>query len=77
MQLGLDPMVQVIHRRRVTTREGATAAVLTSWFPAARSSRISRRTPFAMRHLPTMSTASQPTWGGLGLGAATNVSRGT
>jgi GntR family transcriptional regulator len=35
VQLGLDPLVQVIRRRQVTTRDGATAAVLTSWFPAA------------------------------------------
>ena len=34
-QLGLEPMAQVICRRLSTTREGATAALLTSWYPAA------------------------------------------
>ncbi len=34
-QLGLDAMVQVIRRRQAVLRDGATAAVLTSWFPAA------------------------------------------
>jgi DNA-binding GntR family transcriptional regulator len=35
VQLGLGPLAQVIRRRQVTTRDGATAAMLTSWFPAA------------------------------------------
>lgn len=33
-QLGVEPMAQVIRRRQATVREGVTAAVLTSWFPA-------------------------------------------
>ena len=64
MQLGLAPMVQVIHRRRVTARDGATAAVLTSWFPAALGDIAPD--PFAKRHLPTMLTGYQPTWGRAG-----------
>jgi DNA-binding GntR family transcriptional regulator len=34
-QLGVEPQVDVIRRRQVTTKDGATAAVLTSWFPGA------------------------------------------
>jgi DNA-binding GntR family transcriptional regulator len=33
-QLGVEPVTQVIRRRQATVREGVTAAVLTSWFPA-------------------------------------------
>jgi GntR family transcriptional regulator len=35
VQLGAGPLVPVIRRRQATTRDGATAALLTSWFPAA------------------------------------------
>jgi GntR family transcriptional regulator len=34
-QLGADPLADVIRRRQVTARDGQTAAVLTSWFPAS------------------------------------------
>jgi len=34
-QLGLGPLAQVIRRRQATIRDGVTAAVLTSWFPAS------------------------------------------
>ena len=34
-QLGLGPLAQVIRRHQVVTRDGTTAALLTSWFPAA------------------------------------------
>jgi len=33
-QLGAEPLAQVIRRRQATIRDGATAALLTSWFPA-------------------------------------------
>jgi len=33
-RLGVESMTEVIRRRQATVREGATAAVLTSWFPA-------------------------------------------
>ena len=33
--LGAEPLAQVIRRRQVTTRDGQTAATLTSWFPAS------------------------------------------
>jgi DNA-binding GntR family transcriptional regulator len=34
-QLGIGPLAQVIRRRQATVRDGATAAVLTSWHPAS------------------------------------------
>lgn len=75
MQLGLVPMVQVIRRRQVTTRDGATAAVLTSWFPAALSDIVPD--PLRKAALADDVDGFQPTWGRTGLGAATDVSRGT
>src|ERR1022692_1792967 len=33
-QLGAEPLAPVIRRRQATIRDGATAALLTSWFPA-------------------------------------------
>ena len=35
VQLGAGPLAQVIRRRQATVRDGATAALLTSWFPAS------------------------------------------
>ncbi len=34
-QLGAAPLAQVIRRRQATIRDGGTAALLTSWFPAS------------------------------------------
>jgi GntR family transcriptional regulator len=34
-QLGAEPLAPVIRRRQATIRDGATAALLTSWFPAS------------------------------------------
>ena len=34
-QLGAEPLAQGIRRRQATTRDGATVALLTSWFPAS------------------------------------------
>jgi DNA-binding GntR family transcriptional regulator len=34
-QLGVEPFTEVVRRVQATARDGATAAVLTSWFPAA------------------------------------------
>jgi GntR family transcriptional regulator len=34
-QLGASPVDQVIRRRQATTKDGVTAALLTSWFPVA------------------------------------------
>ena len=33
--LGVEPLAEVIRRRQATVRDGATTAVLTSWFPAS------------------------------------------
>src|SRR5450631_3267846 len=35
VQLGAEPLAEDIRRRQVTTRDGATVAVLISWFPAS------------------------------------------
>jgi DNA-binding GntR family transcriptional regulator len=35
VQLGAEPLGQVIRRRQATVRDGATAALLTSWFPVS------------------------------------------
>ena len=35
VQLGAEPLGQVIRRRQATVRDGTTAALLTSWFPAS------------------------------------------
>jgi GntR family transcriptional regulator len=61
VQLGLDPMVQVIRRRQVTARDGATAAVLTSWFPAA----LGEVAPDLLRKTPLTEDVDgyQPAWG--------------
>jgi len=34
-QLGVEPFTEVVRRVQATVRDGATVAVLTSWFPAA------------------------------------------
>jgi GntR family transcriptional regulator len=34
-RLGAEPLAQVIRRRQATIRDGATVALLTSWFPAS------------------------------------------
>jgi DNA-binding GntR family transcriptional regulator len=35
VQLGAEPLAQVIRRRQANIRDGATVAVLTSWFPGS------------------------------------------
>jgi DNA-binding GntR family transcriptional regulator len=34
-QLGVAPLTEVVRRRQATIRDGATAAVMTSWYPIA------------------------------------------
>jgi DNA-binding GntR family transcriptional regulator len=34
-QLGAEPLARVVRRRQATMKDGVTAAVLTSWFPAS------------------------------------------
>jgi DNA-binding GntR family transcriptional regulator len=60
-QLGVDPMMQAICRRQVTTRDGATAAVLTSWFPAS----LGEAVPDLLRksRLTEEISGYQPAWG--------------
>jgi len=60
-QLGVDPMAPVICRRQVTTRDGATAATLTSWFPAELGETI----PGLLRkaRLADEIGSYQPAWG--------------
>jgi len=60
-QLGVDLMAEVICRRQVTAREGATAAVLTSWFPAA----LGEAVPDLLRmtRLAEEMSGYQPAWG--------------
>ncbi len=54
-------MTQVICRRQVTTRDGSTAALLTSWFPAA----LSEAVPELLRktRLADVVGGYQPVWG--------------
>jgi DNA-binding GntR family transcriptional regulator len=60
-QLSLDPMVQVIRRRQATVRDGTTAALLTSWFPAA----LGEIAPDLLRKTPLAEDVEgyQPAWG--------------
>ena len=49
-QLGTEPLAHVIRRRQATIRDGATAALLTSWFPASLAEAVPGlldRTPIA------------------------------
>ena len=60
-QLGVEPMTQVIRRRQATVREGVTAAVLTSWFPAA----LGEAVPDLLRktRLAEEISGYEPAWG--------------
>ena len=60
-QLGVEPMAQVIRRRQATVREGVTAAVLTSWFPAE----LGETVPDLLRktRLAEEISGYQPSWG--------------
>ena len=54
-------MTQVIRRRQATVREGVTAAVLTSWFPAA----LGEAVPDLLRktRLAEEISGYEPAWG--------------
>ena len=54
-------MAQVIRRRQVTVRDGAPAALLTSWFPAA----LGEAVPDLLRKTPLAGEIRgyQPVWG--------------
>ena len=74
-QLGVEPMTQVIRRRQATVRDGVTAAVLTSWFPAALGE--SRAGPAAEDAAGRGDQRLRPGLGrGLGVGPAADVGGG-
>jgi DNA-binding GntR family transcriptional regulator len=60
-QLGADPLAQVIYRRQATIRDGQTAALLTSWFPAALAEAIPGL--LTKSRLTDDIGAYQPAWG--------------
>jgi DNA-binding GntR family transcriptional regulator len=61
VQLGAEPLAEVIRRRQVTVRDGATVAVLTSWFPAS----LAETVPDLLRKARVTEQAGgyQPAWG--------------
>jgi len=60
-QLGAGPLAQVIRRRQATIRDGATAALLTSWFPAALAGTIPGL--LGKSRLTGEISGYQPAWG--------------
>jgi DNA-binding GntR family transcriptional regulator len=59
-QLGIELPAEVVRRRQVTVRDGVTAAMLTSWFPA----RLAEAAPALLESGPLASDAGfQPAWG--------------
>jgi GntR family transcriptional regulator len=60
-QLGTEPLARVIRRRQATIRDGATAALLTSWFPAV----LAETTPDLLRktRLAGQIRGYRPAWG--------------
>jgi DNA-binding GntR family transcriptional regulator len=60
-QLGIEPSAQVICRRQATARDGATAAVLTSWFPASLAEAVPDL--LSRRRLAEEISGYQPAWG--------------
>ena len=60
-QLGVEPFAEVIRRRQVTARDGVTAAVLTSWFPATLAEAIPDL--LSKTRLTDEISGYQPAWG--------------
>jgi DNA-binding GntR family transcriptional regulator len=60
-QLGIEPPSQVARRHYVTTRDGATAALLTSWFPES----LAKAVPdlLSRTRLTEQIAGYQPAWG--------------
>ena len=60
-QLGAGPLAEVIRRRQATVRDGQTAALLTSWFPAS----LAETVPDLLRkkRLTDEIGGYQPAWG--------------
>src|ERR1017187_8341102 len=61
VQLGAEPLAEGIRRRQVTVRDGATVAVLTSWFPAS----LAETVPDLLRNarLTEQAGGYEPAWG--------------
>jgi len=60
VQLGIASPAEVVRRRQVTVRDGATVAVLTSWFPA----RLADAIPGLLAAEPLAAADGyQPAWG--------------
>jgi DNA-binding GntR family transcriptional regulator len=61
VQLGAEPLAEVIRRRQVTARDGASVAVLTSWFPAS----LAETVPDLLRkkRLAGQVGGYEPAWG--------------
>lgn len=60
-QLGLEPLAQVARRRQATIRDGATAALLTSWFPASLAEAIPEL--LSKTRLTEKISGYRPAWG--------------
>jgi len=60
-QLGAGPLAPVIRRRQATIRDGATAALLTSWFPASLAETIPGL--LGKSRLTEEISGYQPAWG--------------
>ncbi len=60
-QLGAEPLAEVIRRRQATIRDGATVALLTSWFPRS----LAETTPdlLGKARLTDEIGSYQPAWG--------------
>ena len=69
-------MAQVIRRRQVTIRDGATAAVLTSWFPAALGEVVAGPAPQDAGWPRTIERLPARLGRGLGVRAAADVGGG-
>src|SRR6266571_3868588 len=61
VQLGAEPLAQVIRRRQATVRDGATAALLTSWFPASLAETVPDL--LGKTRLTDEISGYQPAWG--------------
>ena len=61
VQLGAEPLARVIRRRQATLRDGATAALLISWFPASLAETVPEL--LGKKRLTEEIDGYQPAWG--------------
>jgi DNA-binding GntR family transcriptional regulator len=61
VQLGAEPLAEVIRRRQATIRDGSTAALATSWFPAS----LAETVPDLLKktRLTDQISGYEPAWG--------------